>query len=193
MAVIGVTGWLGDGGNIRFIRLIRAQFQHSLRKLLINWQARLLSPAPSLFHSVSHAVACAFLFALRTGVRAGELCSLPLSKVYPDYVTVSGKNGTRNVAITYQANRILNQLRGWDETLVAGIQPQTLDAMFRKYRNKARLSGFTFHDTRHTAATRIAQKIQVLDLCRLFGWRNPVQALVYYNPTASDIAKRLQR
>ena len=141
--------------------------------------------------SVSHAVACAFLFALRTGVRAGELCSLPWAKVYPDYVTVSGKTGTRNVAITYQANRIINQLRGWDETLVAGIQPQTLDALFRKYRNKAGLSGFTFHDTRHTAATRIAQKLQVLDLCKLFGWKNPKQAMSYYNPTASAIAKRL--
>ena len=143
--------------------------------------------------SVSHAVACSFLLALRTGMRAGELCSLPWAKVYPDYATVNGKTGIRNVSLTHQANRIIAQFHGWDETLVAGIKPQTLDAMFRKYRDKAGLSGFTFHDSRHTAATRIAQRIQVLDLCRLFGWRNPAMALVYYNPTASDIAKRLQR
>ncbi len=144
--------------------------------------------------SVSHAVACSFLLALRTGMRAGELCSLPWEKVYPDYATVSGKTGIRNVSLTHQANRIIKQFYGWDETLVAGIKPQTLDAMFRKYRkyrNKVGLSGFTFHDTRHTAATRIAQKIQVLDLCKLFGWKNPKQALVYFNPTASDISKRL--
>lgn len=141
--------------------------------------------------SVSHAVACAFLLALRTGMRAGELCSLPWAKVYPDYATVDGKTGIRNVSLTHQANRIIRQFQGWDETLVAGIKPQTLDAMFRKYRIKAGLSGFTFHDSRHTAATRIAQKIQVLDLCKLFGWKNPSQALVYFNPTASEISKRL--
>ncbi len=48
----GVTGWRGDGGNIRFIRLIRAQFQHSLRKLLINWQVRLLCCFSLLDHLV---------------------------------------------------------------------------------------------------------------------------------------------
>lgn len=141
--------------------------------------------------SVSQAVACAFLLALRSGMRAGEICSLPWEKTYHDYATVNGKTGIRNVSLIHQTRRVIEQFKGWDETLVAGIKPQTLDAMFRKYRNKAGLSGFTFHDSRHTAATRIAQKLQVLDLCKLFGWKNPEQAMVYYNPTASDISKRL--
>jgi integrase len=55
---------------------------------------------------------------------------------------------------------------------VFGLSPQTLDALFRKYRALAGLSGFTFHDARHTAATWMAQKLNVLDLCKVFGWSN---------------------
>ena len=148
--------------------------------------------------SVSHAVACAMLLALRTGVRAGELCGLTWEMVSEDYITVGNvaggrKTGVRDVAMTRQALRIVDQLKGYDTALVVGLKTASLDAMFRKYRERAGLSGFTFHDTRHTAATWIAQKIPVLDLCKMFGWSNPKMAMVYYNPTASDIAKRLGR
>ena len=141
--------------------------------------------------SVSHACACIFLLALRTGMRAGEMCTLTWSNVFGDYVTVDGKTGVRNVAITHKAARIINQCRGWDSDLVFGVSSKTLDALFRRYRERAELDGFTFHDTRHTAATWIAQRLPVLDLCKMFGWRNPSMAMVYYNPTASEISKRL--
>lgn len=39
----------------------------------------------------------------------------------------------------------------------------------------------------------LARKLDVLDLCKMFGWANPKQAMVYYNPTASQIAARLGR
>lgn len=141
--------------------------------------------------SVTQAVACCFLLALRTGMRAGEICSLPWSLVFDDYATVDGKTGVRDVALTPQARRVIEQFRGWDEQAVAGIKTATLDALFRKYRARAGLDGFTFHDSRHTAATWIAQRLPVLDLCKMFGWSNPKMAMVYYNPTASDISKRL--
>ena len=72
-----------------------------------------------------------------------------------------------------------------------GLTPQTLAAMFIKYRKRAGLEGFTFHDARHSAATRIAQRLHVLDLCLVFGWKNPKMAMTYYQPKASDLAKRL--
>lgn len=146
--------------------------------------------------SVIHAVACCFLLALRTGMRAGEICNLTWSLVFDDYATVGviaggRKTGKRDVPLTHQAIRVINQLRGFDETYVAGVRTASLDALFRKYRGRAGLEGFTFHDTRHTAATWIAQKLHILDLCKMFGWKNPKRAMVYYNPTASDISKRL--
>ena len=82
-------------------------------------------------------------------------------------------------------------MRGYDDDLVFGLKSQTLDAMFRKYRGKAGLSGFTFHDARHTAATRLAQRLHVLELCKVFGWTSTSRALTYFNASASDIAKRI--
>jgi integrase len=82
-------------------------------------------------------------------------------------------------------------MRGWDERMVFGVPVKSLDAQFRKYRERAGLSGFTFHDSRHTAATWMARKLDVLDLCKAFGWADPKHAMIYYNPTASDIAKRM--
>lgn len=146
--------------------------------------------------SVTHSVACCFLLALRTGMRAGEICNLPWSLVYDDYATIGTakggrKTGRRDVPLTPQAKRVIEQLRGFDDEYVAGIKVASLDALFRKYRNRAGLDGFTFHDTRHTAATWIAQKLHILDLCKMFGWKNPKRAMIYYNPKASDITKRL--
>lgn len=46
-------------------------------------------------------------------------------------------------------------------------------------------------DTRHTAATRLAGKLDVLTLCKVFGWTSPNMALVYYNPAPGEIARRM--
>lgn len=146
--------------------------------------------------SVSCAVANCFLLALQTGMRAGELCGLEWGDVRADFVILhAGKTKTgkgRNVPLTPTARRTIELMRGWDDVLVFGLKSQTLDAMFRKYRGKAGLEGFTFHDSRHTAATRLAGRLHLLDLCRMFGWRNTSQALTYYNATASEIAARLK-
>ena len=82
-------------------------------------------------------------------------------------------------------------MRGWDDVLVFGLRAQSLDALFRKYRARAKLDGFTFHDARHTAATRLAPVVDVLTLCKIFGWSSATRALVYYNPSGSELARRL--
>lgn len=76
---------------------------------------------------------------------------------------------------------------------VVVLQRSELDAIFRRARERARLDGFTFHDSRHTAATWLAQRMDVLDLCKMFGWTDPRQAMAYYNPTASQIAARIKK
>ncbi len=53
------------------------------------------------------------------------------------------------------------------------------------------MDDITFHDTRHTAATWMAKKVDVITLCKIFGWTDPKMAMVYYNPKASDIADLL--
>lgn len=144
--------------------------------------------------SVSQACACAFLLSLRTGMRAGELCGLTWSRVFENYCKTSGKTpaARRDVPFTSKAKRLIDLMRGWDDELVFGIKTATLDALFRKYRKKAGLDGFTFHDSRHTAATWLARKLHILDLCLMFGWANTSHALIYYNASAESIAKQLE-
>ena len=145
--------------------------------------------------SVSQAVALAFLLALSTGMRAGEIAGLTWDRVRADHVRLlETKNGTsRDVPLSRAAVRIIERARGFDPVLVFGLKSQTLDALFRRARDRAGLAGFTFHDARHTAATRLALsgRVQALELCAIMGWKNPKQAMVYFNPSASQIARRL--
>lgn len=145
--------------------------------------------------SVSQAVALAFLFSLSTGMRAGEVSGLTWERVRGDHVRLlETKNGSaRDVPLSSVARRVVGRMQGFDAVLVFGLGSQTLDALFRRARDRAGLAGFVFHDARHTAATRLAmsRKVEALELCRIMGWKNPKQAMVYFNPTASQLAARL--
>lgn len=159
-------------------------------------QIRALGYTRGPVRSVSHAVAVAYLLALCTGMRAKELCELRWADMKDDYGTAQNVKAvdtgvSRNVPLSKVARRLVERMRGWDDELVFGVATKTLDALFRRARAKAGTAGFTFHDSRHTAATRIARQLEILDLCKMFGWKKMDQALVYYNPQASDIAKRL--
>lgn len=148
------------------------------------------------FFPVSSAVSVAFMFAMRSGLREGELCGLRWSDIFDDHCHVSSKTdaGNRNVPITDKARRLLGKMAGFDPELVFGIKKQSLDAMFRKYRVRAGVDGFTFHDTRHTAATWFVRtgSVNVLELCKIMGWTDPKMAMIYFNPTPKDLKRRLE-
>lgn len=143
--------------------------------------------------SVSQAVAVAFLLALSTGMRAGEICGLRWADVRTDYGTAHNVKSvhlgvSRDIPMSAVAKRLLERMRGWDDDLVFGLSAGTLDALFRRARHRAGLEGFTFHDARRTAATRLCKALDVLTLCKMFGWTNPQMAMVYYAPTPESIA-----
>lgn len=177
------------------IREMRKPKSPDHREIIITWkQAKAMLKAMGYQHkgevrTVAQACAVCFLVALRTGMRAGELCGLTWDRVFDDYCVLPvTKTVPRNVPLTEKAVRLIERMRGYDPLLVFGMRKQSLDANFRKYRDRAGLSGFTFHDSRHTAATMLSRRLDVLDLCRMFGWTDPAQALCYYNPSASSIA-----
>lgn len=146
--------------------------------------------------TVSQAVAVCFLTALATGMRAGELCGLrweDMKEVYGTAHNVKARERgvSRDVPLSPVARHLIERMRGWDDDLVFGLSSATLDALFRRARKKAGYDDFTFHDARHTAATRMAKKLHVLELCKVFGWTKTDQALTYFNPTAKDLAAKL--
>jgi len=93
--------------------------------------------------SSGQAVALCMLLALRTGMRAGELCGLTWARVFDRHVHLpQTKNGKpRDVPLSSRARRLLARMRGWDDDLVFGLKTASLDALFRKYRARAGLAG----------------------------------------------------
>lgn len=135
-----------------------------------------------------HRIALAFLFAIETAMRAGEICALKKADVQGRVARLHmTKNGRpRDVPLSARALEIWRLLPGGFD-----LTPAILDALFRKAKKAAGIEGLTFHDTRHEAITRLAQKLDVLDLARMVGHTNINQLRTYYNATAEDIASRL--
>lgn len=176
-------------------------------------------PVSSHIASITQSIAVCFLLAMRTGMRAGDMTGLTWENVYPRYVVIEldkvgrRKGIGRDVPISRKAVRILEKMRGFDKKSVFGLKPQTLDARFRDIREEAGLTirlddgtidkkkTFTFHDSKHTAATWIAKTFKsnkdisaqqaVFDMCKIFGWTDMNRALDYYNPSPEDVASRL--
>jgi len=144
--------------------------------------------------TIGRQVAVIFLLALETGMRAGEICGLTWDRVFLEhkkvYLHITKNGRPREVPLSKRAIELLQQMQQVNDGKVFAVEVSTLDAYFRKAKKQAGLDGFTFHDARHTAATRIAKnpKIKLLDLCKMFGWQDPKKAMIYYNPTATEIA-----
>lgn len=144
----------------------------------------------------SQRVAVAFLFAIETAMRAGELRGLTAATV--DYekrvahlpLTKNGR--ARNVPLSTRAVELLRMLPAVEagEPLF-NLNPWSLDVLFRKGRDKAKVAGLTFHDTRHEAITRLAKKLHPLDLARMTGHTNLQELMTYYNESAADVAAML--
>jgi integrase len=153
--------------------------------LALNWRH---DPAGVSPESKQQRIAIAFLFAIETAMRAGEICALRRGDVQGQVARLHmTKNGfPRDVPLSSRAIKL------WEMVPDGfGITTQTLDAMFRLARKRAGVEGLTFHDTRHEAITRLAQKLNVLDLARMVGHRDIKQLQTYYNASAEDIARKL--
>jgi len=142
----------------------------------------------------SQRVAVGLLFALETGMRAGEVFGLLAQNVDREarvaHLPLTKNGMARDVPLSRRALELVD-LAGGEETVFV-VSARSADALFRKYRPKA-LADITFHASRHTAATRLGSsgKLTPFELCRMFGWTDMKMALRYFNATASDIAAKL--
>jgi integrase len=71
-----------------------------------------------------------------------------------------------------------------------GMNESQLDYKFREIRDEAKLD-FNFHMTRHLAVTRLAKKLQILDLAEMTGHKKLNELMTYYKPESDSIASQL--
>jgi integrase len=132
-------------------------------------------------------------FAIETAMRAGEICGMCWVDVNLDRRVVhlpKTKNGyARDVPLSREAIRILNQVRGIDEDSVFAVRGASLDALFRKARDRALIEGLHFHDSRREALTRMAAKVDVMTLAKISGHRDlRILLATYYAPDMAEVA-----
>lgn len=156
-------------------------------------EALLISAGSDLSHATARAFH-AFRFACETAMRAGEIISLTWDNV--DLVRrvahlPQTKNGyARDVALSQEAVRLLKALPKADP--VFDLESKSLDALWRKLRARAAVDGLTFHDSRRAGTTRMAAKLDALELAKMTGHRDLSMLLnTYYKADAAKIARKL--
>jgi putative integrase/recombinase protein len=139
-----------------------------------------------------HYVVWAFLFAIETAMRRGEILNIRRPHIYENHVHVPfSKNGMRrDVPLSDMAKRLLSLLPEGD-----AIVPRSEDAFKKSWQRLLERSGIRdlhFHDTRHEAISRmvIERRLPVEVLAKITGHKK-IQTLVntYYNPTADEIVR----
>lgn len=140
-------------------------------------------------------VAAAFLLAIETAMRQGEILGLTW-----DSVDVSRrvahlpktKNGSaRDVPLTMRAVQILELMRGRGEDRIFTVSSASADALFRKGKARAMVEGLHFHDTRREATSRLAKKVDVLTLARITGHKDIRMLMIYYQTDMADVAQQI--
>lgn len=121
--------------------------------------------------------------ALETGMRAGEIASNPEIKGRVAYLLDSKNGEAREIPLSEKAVEALNG--------GIGLTSGSISELFARLCDDLEIEGLTFHDLRHTAATRLAKRLDLFELCKMFGWKDPRHALIYYNEGAAEIAKKL--
>ncbi len=140
-------------------------------------------------------VAVMFLLAIETAMRLGEIAALEWDRVFIEKrfveLPITKNADPRKVPLSRRAIELLGKVKGLDDNAVFTVNAEHAGALYRKYTKHSGVKDLRFHDTRHEALTRLARKLDVLDLARMVGHRDPRSLMVYYNATATEIAGRL--
>lgn len=168
-------------------------------RLISKEEIELLNRALNYSHdgevsSIISRVGAAFNFAIETAMRAQEICNLRWLDIKGNVAKIRVSKtytGVREVPLSKTALHILEQCKRLDDVLVFGLNTSQLDVLFRKAKAQSMIDNLHFHDTRAEAITRLAKKLDILDLARVVGHKDLRMLMVYYRESAKDIAARL--
>lgn len=142
-------------------------------------------------------VALAFLVALRTAMRAGEVITLRKGSLdlRKRVVTVKHKmqyltGRPREIPLTRAAARLLRPVA--DREQCFSVTSALLDTLFRKAKASLNIEGLHFHDSRAEALARLSREVDVMTLAKISGHKDlRLLQEYYYRETPEQIAARL--
>jgi len=135
------------------------------------------------------------LLALETAMRRGEILALRW-----EYVDLKRrvlhlpetKNGSsRDVPLSTQAAAVLGSLPRHITGRVFDTSETAITEGFQRAVKRAGIPDFRFHDLRHEATSRLAEKLQMPELMRVTGHKDTRMLARYYHPRAEDLARKL--
>lgn len=131
--------------------------------------------------------------AIETAMRQGELLKITWKDVGKVGIHLTDtKNGTaRDVPLSTQARKLLDTL---PRSMGGKVFPTTQSAVVQAWGRackRAKIEGLTFHDLRHEATSRLAQKLPLQDLMKVTGHKDSKMLARYYHPRVEDLARML--
>lgn len=151
-------------------------------------------------------VGAAYLFAIETAMRAGEICRLEWKDI--DFAKgtariIESKNGhPRTVPLSVRAEEILSLLKKVEAEQPASapgevfkLAPALVDALYRKIRTRAGVDkDLRFHDTRREALSRLAsQGMPIHKLAKISGHRDlRILQNVYYEQDVAELTAEVR-
>ena len=136
------------------------------------------------------------ILALETAMRRGEILGLRWEQI--DYAKRTAylaltKNGkSRTVPLSTRAIDKLQKLPISIDGRVLPINFAALETNFKRARERSGLKDLRIHDLRHTAVTRLAEKLpNLLELSAVTGHKSLTMLKHYYHPDPEQLAQKL--
>ena len=134
-------------------------------------------------------------FAIETAMRQGELLALRWEhvdlKAQTAYLPDTKNGESRTVPLSSRAVAVLEALPRSADGRVFPLTAQAVKLAWGRACRRAGIEGLHFHDLRHEATSRLAEKLNLLELAAVTGHKDLRMLKRYYHPRAEDLAKKL--
>ena len=136
------------------------------------------------------------ILALETCMRRSELLNLRWDNINYQartaYLALTKNGESRTVPLSIRAIETLQALPRNIDSRVLPINFAALETNFKRARDRAGLTDLRIHDLRHTAATRLSEKLpNLLELSAVTGHKSLAMLKRYYHPNAEQLAMKI--
>jgi integrase len=135
------------------------------------------------------------LLALETAMRRGELLALRWGHIdlakQTAYLPLTKNGFSRTVPLSRAAVKLLQALPRAIDGKVFPLTPNAVKQAWERARARAGLTDLHFHDLRHEATSRLAERLNVLELASVTGHRDLRMLQRYTHLSPESLASKI--